>query len=266
MPVMQFKEREGIARNKALRPMSCRRFLLVGPWRSLFVNSTWEKEMPFTSFNTADFSQTGALRPGEPIPDPLASKIEDLRQGLGAFPEFQLDFFRKRIVRRPGMRGQGGLVFGSPRVYEGHWFFFIVGGDQDQVQLNIGMFENYIRVGMGFMIGRQVAPKIPAFYVLQSFLGMRPPLPFRDAFYSCVQRNSFQIEDLPTRHADELLHRLETYVIPSDNTTIFVFIGAIWDIATAGGKGLDDYRSVFLELMPFYEEILLAGGRYIFYI
>jgi len=222
--------------------------------------------MPFTPFDAADFAQTAALPYGGPIPDRLATKIEDLRQELASFPEFQLDFFRKRIVRRPGMRGYGGLVFGYPRVYDGHWFLFVVGGDQDQVQLNIGMFEDYIRVGMGFMIGRQVAPKIPAFYVLQSFLGMRPPLPFRDAFYNCVQRNTFQIEGVPTRDVDELLHRLETHVIPSDGETVFVFVGAIWDVATAAAKGINDFRSVFLELMPFYEELLLAGGRYKFHI
>ena len=31
-------------------------------------------------------------------------------------------------------------------------------------------------------------------------------------------------------------------------------------------KTLDDYRSVFRALMPFYEELLLAGGRYEFHI
>lgn len=222
--------------------------------------------MSFTPFDAADFAQTAALTEGVAVPDPLAAKIEELRQGLGTFPEFQLDFFRKRIVRRPGMRGDRGLVFGYPRTYDGHWFLFVVGGDQDQVQLNIGMYADSIRVGMGFMIGRQVAPKIPAFYILQSFLGMRPPLPFRDAFHNCVQRNKFRIEDMPTRDADELLHRLETHVIPSDDTTVFVFVGALWDSATAATKGLEDYRQVFLELMPFYEELLLAGGRYAFHI
>jgi len=222
--------------------------------------------MPFMPFNAADFAQVAALTERGAVSGPLAVKIEELRQGLGTFPEFHLDFFRKRIVRRPGMRGERGLVFGHPRAYDGHWFLFVVGGDQDQVQLNVGMYANYIRVGMGFMIGRQVAPKIPAFYIFQSFLGMRPPLPFRDAFYNCVQRNKFQIEEMQTRNADELLHRLETYVVPSDDTTIFVFVGALWDVATAATKGLDDYRSVFLELMPFYEELLLAGGRYVFHI
>jgi hypothetical protein len=222
--------------------------------------------MAFTPFDASDFAQTAALPEGGPIPDPLATKIEELRQGLGTFPEFQLDFFRKRIVRRPGMRGDRGLVFGYPRAYDGHWFLFVVGGDQDQVQLNVGMFGDYIRVGMGFIIGRQVAPKIPAFYILQSFLGMRPPLPFRDAFHNGVQTNNFQIEGLPTRDADELLHRLETYVVPTDETTVFVFVGALWDVTTASSKTLVDYRGVFLQLMPFYEELLLAGGRYAFHI
>lgn len=221
--------------------------------------------MPFTPFESADFEQTAVLVEGGTVPDPLAAKIEDLRQGLGTFPEFDLDFFRKRIVRRPGMRGDRGLVFGDPRSYEGHWFLFVVGGDQDQVQFNVGMYRDYIRIGMGFMIGRQVAPKIPAFSIFQSFLGMRPPLPFRDAFYNCVDRNDFQIEGISTHDTDELLHRLETYVVPSDSSTIFVFVGALWDAPTAAGKELDDYRTVFRELMPFYEELLLAGGRYVFH-
>jgi hypothetical protein len=128
------------------------------------------------------------------------------------------------------------------------------------------MFADYIRVGMGFMIGRQVAPKIPAFYLLQSFLGRRPPLPFRDALYNCIEKNHFQIEGIQTGDADETLHRLETYVISPDEETVFVFLGAVWGVATASTKTLDSYRSVFFQLMPFYEELLLAGGRYQFYI
>lgn len=221
--------------------------------------------MSFTPFNAADFAQCGTIPDGGPIPDPLTTRIEELRHGLGSYPEFDLDFFRKRIVRRPGMRGRDGLVFGPPRAYDGHWFLFVVGGDGDQVQLNIGMFKDYIRVGLGFMIGRQVAPKIPAFHIFQSFLGMRPPLPFRDAFYSCVERNHFGIEDIHTRDTDELLHRMETYVVPADKDTVFVFVGALWNVDLASAKELSDYRAVFLELMPFYEELLLAGGRYSFH-
>jgi hypothetical protein len=221
--------------------------------------------VPFLPFVAEDFAQMTQIPEGGPIPEPLAGKIMDLRQGLGSFPEFQLDFFSRRVVRRPGMRGADRLVFGWPRPSPGHWFLFVVGGDQDQVQLNIGMYADYIRVGMGFMIGRQVAPKIPAFYVLQSFLGMRPPLPFRDALYNCIEKNHFQIEDIRTKDTDETLHRLETYVIPSDEETVFVFLGALWDTATASTKSLHSYRSIFLQLMPFYEELLLAGGRYQFY-
>ena len=155
--------------------------------------------MAFLPFNARDFAQVAQIPDGGPIPQPLAGKIADLRQALGSFPEFQLEFFSRRVVRRPGMRGSDGLVFGRPRTYAGHWFLFVVGGDQDQVQLNIGMFADYIRVGMAFMIGRQVAPKIPAFYVLQCFLGMRPPLPFRDALYNCIEKNKFQIEGIQTQ-------------------------------------------------------------------
>jgi hypothetical protein len=65
------------------------------------------------------------------------------------------------------MRGNRGLVFGPARSGRQHWYPFVVGGDQDQVQLNIGMWTSHIRVGLGFMIGRQVQPKIPAFHQRQ---------------------------------------------------------------------------------------------------
>jgi hypothetical protein len=221
--------------------------------------------MPFTPFDRSDFAQMSNVSSAS-IPASLSTKIEELRKGLGAFPEYQLDFFSKRIVRRPSMRGRDGLVFGPPRSDEKHWYLYVVGGDQDQVQLNIGMWPEYIRVGLGFMIGRQVSPKIPAFLLFQTFLGARPPLPFRDAFYACVERNKFAIEDLPTKDTDDLLHRLETYVVPADNSPVFVFVGSLWNVIEASTKGIDDYRKVFLELMPFYEELLLAGGRYSFYI
>jgi hypothetical protein len=221
--------------------------------------------MAFIPFDAFDFKQMKSVAYGS-IPAPLNQKIEDLRTDLGTFPEFELDFFKKRIVRRPGMRGSSGLVFGPPRSDDRHWYLYVVGGDQDQVQLNIGMWAEYIRVGLGFMIGRQVSPKIPAFNLFQTFLGVRPPLPFRDAFYDCVKRNKFAIEGLPTKDIDELVHRLETYVIPSNGSPVFVFVGSLWNPSEASTKNVDDYRKVFLELMPFYEELLLAGGRYSFYI
>lgn len=142
--------------------------------------------MPFSPFTSQDFNLMNQID-FEPIQQ-LEDKINELRRELCNFPEYKLDFFSKRIVRRPNMRGSGGLVFGPPRWGEKHWYLYIVGGDQDQVQLNIGMVPEYIRVGIAFMIGRQDAPKIPAFQVFQSFLGMRPPLPFRDSFLNCAKR------------------------------------------------------------------------------
>ncbi|WP_155990782.1 hypothetical protein [Thermacetogenium phaeum] len=191
-----------------------------------------------------------------------------MRRDLCSFPEYDLEFFRKRIVRR-SMRGDKGMVFGPPRTHDEHWFLYTVGGgDQDEVQLNIGMYPEYIRVGLGFQIGRQVAPKIPAFRVFQTFLGVRPPLPFRAAFYYCVARNGFGIEiqgDPKKVGPDDVLRYLETYVVPADGSPVFVFVGALWDVQEAANKTIDAYREVFLELMPFYEELLLAGGRYVFY-
>ncbi|MDI7259172.1 MAG: hypothetical protein QME90_04525, partial [Thermodesulfobacteriota bacterium] len=112
--------------------------------------------MPFTLFNKDDFALMTNVT-YRSIPPPLEVKIEELRNGLGQFPEYQIDFFSKRIVRRPAMRGRDGLVFGPPRSDEKHWYLYVVGGDQDQVQLNIGMWPDYIRVGLGFQIGRQVS-------------------------------------------------------------------------------------------------------------
>jgi hypothetical protein len=150
--------------------------------------------MKFTPFDQRDFDLMQQVKYKHALPNQLDHKISALRGELDSFPEFKLEFFGKRIRRRPKMRGQKGLVFGPPRTDDKHWYLYIVGGDQDQVQLNIGMWSEYIRVGLGFQIGRQVSPKIPAFQVFQTFLGVRPPLPFRDAFYDAVQRNKWRIE------------------------------------------------------------------------
>lgn len=90
------------------------------------------------------------------------------------------------------MRGDSGLVFGPARSGDQHWYLYVVGGDGDEVQLNIGMWPDYIRVGLGFQIGRTARPKIPAFRLFQTFLGVRPPLPFREAFYRCVEKTSLR--------------------------------------------------------------------------
>lgn len=220
--------------------------------------------MRFAPFDGWDFDAMASVDKGQ-IPSSLEVKITELRKALGQFPEYQLNFFAKRIVRRPNMRGRDGLVFGPPRAEQQHWYLFVVGGDQDQVQLNIGMWPDYIRVGLGFQIGRQVSPKMPTFQLLQTFLGSRPPLPFRDAFHRCMEENDFGIEGIRAQSTDELLHRLETFVVPADDSPVFVFVGALWDREEAEKKDAEAYRNVFLQLMPFYEELLLAGGRYTFH-
>lgn len=222
--------------------------------------------MKFTPFDQHDFDLMRQVKYKHALPTGLEQKINALRTELDAFPEFKLEFFGKRIRRRPKMRGQKGLVFGPPRAGDKHWYLFIVGGDQDQVQLNIGMWPEYIRVGLGFQIGRQVSPKIPAFQVFQTFLGVRPPLPFRDVFFDSVKRNHWRIEnepDLTDPHT--IVQHLETFVVPADTDPVFVFIGALWTPQQSSTKDVSDYRKVFLELMPFYEELILAGGRYIFH-
>lgn len=221
--------------------------------------------MALSTFTENDFKLMEQIG-YEFIPDQLDNKIRELRFEIGQFPEYQLDYFRNRIVRRPNMRGRDGLVFGRPRTMAKHWYLYNVGGDQDQVQLNIGMTTEYIRVGLGFMIGRQVRPKIPAFRILQTFLGVRPPLPFRDAFYKCIEENGFEIEDFDKNDVDEIINHLETFVIPTDSSPVFIFIGKLWSINDAITKTAEDFREVFLKLMPFNEELILAGGRYTTYV
>lgn len=70
--------------------------------------------MVFDPFSRQDFELMKSVQK-DSIPPQLETKINELRQDLDQFPEFQLDFFKKRIVRRPGMRGDGGPVFGQPR-------------------------------------------------------------------------------------------------------------------------------------------------------
>jgi len=218
----------------------------------------------FTGFSAEDFELTQALDKGK-LPVPLREKIDALRQELNEFPEFELPTFRNRIVRRPGMRGEDGLVFGHARADHQHWYLYVVGGDQDQVQLNIGMFPKHLRAGLGFQIGRQVNPKTPAFHLLQTFLGIRPPLPFRDALLSAIERNHFSLEvnGKPVIESpNALLERIETFLVPADEEPTFILIGAIWPEEVAISKHAADFRNIFRELLPFYEALVLMGGRF----
>ncbi|MDP8237564.1 MAG: hypothetical protein P9X24_00610 [Candidatus Hatepunaea meridiana] len=213
--------------------------------------------MAFSPFTKEDFELMEQEKK-KPIPKPLENKINELRNELDNFTEFKLEYFEKHIVRKK-MRSRDDLVFGHPRGSSKHWFLFNVGGDQNQVQLNIGMWSEFIRVGLGFQIGRQVNPKPPAFQVLQTFLCIRPPLPFRDAFYNCVKENGF-VTQFQHKYNEDI--DLETFIIPPDSKPVFIFIGKLWNISEAITKTPKDYRRVFNKLMPFYEELILAGGRY----
>jgi hypothetical protein len=166
------------------------------------------------------------------------------------------------------MRGEDGLVFGHARSWEGgkHWYLYNVGGDQDMVQLNIGMCRGYIRVGLGFQIGRQVAPKMPGFQLPQTFLGARPPLPFRQAFYECIAENGLAVEDRQEwTTPEQVLLGLETYVVPADQGPHFIFVGKMWGPEEAKDKTASDFRDVFRKLLPFYEALILMGGRFRYY-
>ena len=227
------------------------------------------KMTQFIPFSARDFELMQNVDKGQ-LPSALQTKIDALRHELNQYPEFQLASFRNRVVRRPGMIGdrEDGLVFGHPRSDSKHWYLYVVGGDQDQVQLNIGMFPSHLRVGLGFQIGRQVRPKIPAFHLLQTFLGVRPPLPFRDAFLQTIKKQKFSIEDRgdPTFGTpEELVELLETFVVPADEDATFILIGAIWKPKEASEKRTADFREVFRQLLPFYEALVLMGGRFAYY-
>lgn len=84
--------------------------------------------MAFSPFSVQDFELMKTVREDQPLPQPLEAKINDLRQELGQYPEYQLDFFSRRIVRRPGMRGKDGLVFGQAKTLDQHWYLYVVGG------------------------------------------------------------------------------------------------------------------------------------------
>lgn len=76
-----------------------------------------------------------------------------------------------------------------------------------------------------------------------------------------MEPNKFAIEYLPTKDTAELLHRVETYVVPTDDSPVFIFVGSLWGVSEASTKGIKCYRKVFTGLLPFYEELLLAGDR-----
>jgi hypothetical protein len=96
-----------------------------------------------------------------------------------------------------------------------HWFIYNRGGNEDEVQLNIGMWRDQIHVGVAFMIGQQGIPKNPASHVFQVLIGSRPPRPLHDALLKCIERIGFRIEGYPDIHDPrEIVTLLETYPVP----------------------------------------------------
>jgi hypothetical protein len=133
------------------------------------------------------------------------------------------------------------------------------------------MFETHLRVGLGFMMGRQVALKMPAFRLFQLFLGLRPPIPFRSAFHECIEQNKFSLEIRGepkfgmVGRAEEVIGFLETYSPPADEEPIFLLVGALWKPKEAVEKSAQDFRNIFRTLLPSYEAIILMGGRFSYF-
>lgn len=65
--------------------------------------------------------------------------------------------------------------------------------------------------------------------------------------------------------AEEVIGFLETYTPPADEEPIFVLVGALWKPEEAAGKNVQDFRNVFRALLPFYEAIILMGGRFSYF-
>jgi hypothetical protein len=220
----------------------------------------------FALFDEKDLELTRRLTPDEPMPPELADKIETLRRALSQYPEFQVSSFKRHLLRRGDTVATDHVVFSPPQKHAGHWYSYSMGGEFDQVHLNIGMWPTHFRVGLGFAVGQSVKSALPAFRQFQGFLGMRPPLMFRDAFYKCVKRNNFGLEDSGLPYwgdAHDILMRLETYVAPdAKEAGILLVVGSLWKSEVLARKTVADMRKSLRELLPFYEALVLMAGRF----
>jgi hypothetical protein len=61
------------------------------------------------------------------------------------------------------------------------------------------------------------------------------------------------------------LFNLESAVVVSpDARSTFLLVGSLWTPEQASTKTSEDYRQVFRQFLPFYDELILAPGRYVF--
>jgi hypothetical protein len=219
----------------------------------------------YMPFQESDFALMSKVD-NETIPEVLSDKVEKIRGSLAQYPEFQFGPFKRHVLRRPEMNSRDGFIFAPPVVSKAHWYCYSIGGEEDQVHLNFGMWPTHVRVGMGFTVGRQARPTLPAFRQFQSFLGVRPPLLFRDQFHRCVKRNRFGFEEAGMPYwgdAYDILHMLESDVAPSlEEAAILLFVGAMWKPEEAVRKTVADIRDALRDLMPFFEALVLMGGRF----
>ena len=97
------------------------------------------------------------------------------------------------------------------------------------------------------------------------------PIPFRAALHNCIEQNKFSLEvrgepyfNLLGR-AEDAIRFLETYSPPADEEPIFLLVGALWKPGEAATKKAEDFRGIFRALLPFYEAIVLMGGRFSYF-
>lgn len=219
-------------------------------------------------FTEEDFKLMNNVRNEQSCPQDLKEKIARLRHELSAFPEFNLPYFDRRIRKFGSMKRQtGNMLFGEPHFGEKYWYLFNVGGEGDQMQLNIGMSPDYLRVGVAFIAsGKAVARRLPGFERFKT--AVLHNLYVNRGFKDCVSNNSFKVEDQPELDSPNKITDWLSQLTPEDlKERAFLFIGSLWKPTEGAAKTVADFRKVFHALLPFYEltMISLEPRRMIFY-
>jgi hypothetical protein len=166
-----------------------------------------------------------------------------------------------RRRKNPQITSSQAFVDGYFSTQPKHWYTHNAGG-RNEAQFNIGMFPDYLRVGLGFEFREQMYGNPPA---VQTAYGefWNTLVQFRQAFDRFAQENSLKVEWVPQGKSDVIRYVPTQDVAkwllkpkPSD----WIFVGRLLDRKKDAEILEDSVRlkevmeSVFKDLKPLWEQ------------
>ncbi len=219
---------------------------------------------PFTESRFEEIE--GATK--EQIEVRVAPFIEDLHAFLNEESCLH-DIQHIRHGVNPQVRGQ--LAFGNCTPEYEHWYTYNIGG-RNEAQFNIGLFPDYLRIGLGFEFTKKAYGKPERVQAAWGRFGV-VLRQHRQAFERFAQENSLQVERLPPGKSGRAnlayvrTQRLVRWLL-RPKVSDWIFIGRLLrrredaEILADSVRLKEVMESVFGGFKPLWQETQLQASEY----